>query len=368
MRHFLSILFIVLLFSFCAQDDPMINSLVGNDVNIEQNDSTQTMAIIKKVLIGVDTTFVFDTLYSLDSTFVFDTTVVIDSVFKLDTTFVFDTLVSIDSLFRYDTLFVFDTTVILDSLIRFDTTVVLDTLTVKDSVFRKDTVITKDTLNDIDTILGIEPLKIVWCSINDGDTGITARNNLRTNGLYNGYVFVEFNNRIDKARTGYKFIKLITDDTLAYIDSSINSKWIGGAIFEMRLNYYTICNSYKIIIDSVYDIAGQTLSKPDTITFTPEPYFRIVSIGGNVPTSTTVPVPISSSNNIIRVEFNSTTNKDTVQNYMSINNSATIDWTGSWIYVFNAVVGTDYTITINSTLPDDFGNTLGKEYSLTFTY
>lgn len=97
--------------------------------------SISTMDTLFLVDTIIDTVIVVDTLL-VDTVYHYDTAVITDTAILVvyDTTWVFDTVFSVDTLVVVDTVNIFDTTVVVDTVNIHDTTVVYDTTLVTDTL------------------------------------------------------------------------------------------------------------------------------------------------------------------------------------------------------------------------------------------
>jgi hypothetical protein len=176
--------------------------------------------------------------------------------------------------------------------------------------------------------------------------------------------------------TVLRAVSIMSPGTGIYIDTS-NSYFMDGATFyfyprDSTSNYYykwQISKQYTLTIStSAKDVNGNNLSQPCSLTFKPEPYFRVVYVSPNDGSTNVAPA------NHIYLEFNSPVTSNI---FSSIQLSPLTN--GQWsVYSsdsleigfepsINLNIATTYTIVVNTTAQDRYGNQLGRQFTSSFT-
>jgi hypothetical protein len=198
-------------------------------------------------------------------------------------------------------------------------------------------------------------------------------------GDFNGRITVRFNKIMDRASIKQAVsissplgdvlvdttsVAVQNTDVFTFIPvdsrgSSVHFLWKIGVAYTVRID------------SSAKDVNGNRLHAPFTATFVPEPHFRVVTIS---PLNGAKEVPISSR---IDVSFNSLVDSSI---FSAVGITPALS--GRWIFnpafpgpdssvihrsFTSSPIDTTYTVTIDSSAHDKYGNRLGQRFLSTFT-
>jgi hypothetical protein len=118
-----------------------------------------------------------------------------------------------------------------------------------------------------------ESVEVVWSNPLDGTTGETARS--AYNESYD--IAVQFSKTMDMTATNAATSVYCGEDKI----ENVEMHWLGGNILALAFPGYTyqIGREYLVCIDTnAISVDGESMEKPDTIRFMPEPELRIISV------------------------------------------------------------------------------------------
>jgi hypothetical protein len=201
---------------------------------------------------------------------------------------------------------------------------------------------------------------------------------MNSKGPYDGYqyILIRFNKIMDlsslrEAIHLFSLYDQIAINTEVYSDEgdivkvyAFTPDYYGGDIID------GVGHVFKLTIESsAKDINGNYLQTAFSMTFEPEPYFRVRSIW---PKNDATEIPLSAgSSNYIRITFNSAIN-DSILELIKISPVLTSQWRlADSITVVNSYsnlnINTTYTINISSAAHDKYGNYLSEAFNSSFT-